>query len=201
MSADSTPKQSRSEQTRAKLMDATIESLAECGYAGTSTQEVCRRAGVSRGTMLHHFPNRNALLLAALDSILAERVARFVASRQGQSPLQPTALVQQLWAEWQGPVYVAWLELAVAARTDPQLREPMRALMTRFDNEVRSAFMALVDLRHVPPALAEVLPSLVFSIFNGLAVGASYERPGQSDPVIALVEQLGRILPALGGSS
>ena len=77
----------------------------------------------------------------------------------------------------------------------------MRELMTRFDNEVRTAFIALVDLSNVPPAVAEVLPSLTFSIFNGLAVGASYERPGQADPVIGLVEQLAGILPAFGGSS
>ncbi len=191
--------QTRAETTRAKLKAATVESLAERGYAGTSTQEVCRRAGVSRGTMLHHYPNRTALLLAALDSILGDRVAHFVAARQGQERMTPRQLVRELWAEWQGPVYAAWLELAVAARTEAELREPMRETMARFDLEIRTAFGELVDTGPLPPPIAEALPFLVFSMFNGLAVGASYEQPGQSEPVIAAIEMMAGLLPTSGG--
>lgn len=192
--------QTRAEATRAKLEQATVASLAECGYAGTSTQEVCRRAGVSRGTMLHHYPNRNALLLAALDRILGERLSSFVAARQGLARLTPRELVRELWAEWKGPVHAAWLELAVAARTEVELRDPMRETMARFEDEIRAAFVELVDTGPLPAALAEALPFLMFSIFNGLAVGASYEQAGHSEPLIEAVEMLTGLLPPTGGS-
>ena len=39
----------RSAETRARLLEATIESLGEVGYASTTTTGVCERAGVSRG--------------------------------------------------------------------------------------------------------------------------------------------------------
>lgn len=39
----------RSQETRARLLDATIESLIDVGYAGTTTTAVCERAGLSRG--------------------------------------------------------------------------------------------------------------------------------------------------------
>lgn len=201
MTAPIATTQSRAEATRAKLQAATVESLAECGYSGTSTQEVCRRAGVSRGTMLHHYPNRTALLLAALDSILGDRVAHFVSARQGKARMTPRALVQELWAEWQGPVYAAWLELAVAARTEPELRDPMRETMARFESEIRFAFDELVDTGPLPSPIAETLPFLVFAIFNGLAVGASYEQPGHSDPVIEAVEMLAGLLPTTAKGS
>jgi AcrR family transcriptional regulator len=186
-------RQSRAEITRDRLLSATLESLHERGYSGTSTQEVCRRAGVSRGTLLHHFPTRIDLLCAALDTILTERVASFVAENRGQSVPLPV-LLRRLWGQWEGPVYVAWLELAVAARTEPALQAPMRTVMTRFDAEILAAFRALVDTAHLPPQLVEVLPFLTFAVFNGLAVGWGYSESGQEEPVLALMEQLAGVL-------
>jgi len=193
------PRQSRAEATRARLLDATVEALAECGYRGTSTQEVCRRAGVSRGTLLHHFPTRIELLVASLDAILSDRVDGFMASRRGQERVDPGVLVRELWAQWSGPVYVAWLELAVAARTEPELRGPMQEVMDRFDIEVVTGFQELVDTSHLSPELALILPMLTFAMFNGLAVGRGYGTDAYEEPVIALIENLARLLPAAGG--
>ena len=56
----------RTAETTAKLLDATADCLVERGYAGTSTVEVCRRAGVSRGALVHHFPSKDDLVAAAV---------------------------------------------------------------------------------------------------------------------------------------
>lgn len=191
-------RQLRAEATRASLLSATLQSLHERGYSGTSTQEVCRRAGVSRGTLLHHFPTRTDLLVAALDTILTERVASFVAANQGE-PVPLPVLLRRLWGQWEGPVYAAWLELAVAARTEPALQEPMRSVMARFDAEILAAFQTLVDTDDLPPQLAGVLPFLTFAVFNGLAVGWGYNESGQEEPVLDLLEQLAGLLPMLRG--
>ncbi|HEV7722399.1 MAG TPA: helix-turn-helix domain-containing protein, partial [Iamia sp.] len=47
--------------------------LMERGYAGVSTNEVANRVGVSRGTLLHHFPSRATLVAAAVEHLLAQR--------------------------------------------------------------------------------------------------------------------------------
>ena len=189
-------RQPRAEATRARLLSATLESLHERGYSGTSTQEVCRRAGVSRGTLLHHFPTRTALLVAALDTILSERVAGFVDAHQGASmPL----LLRRLWGQWEGPVYAAWLELAVAARTEPALQAPMRRVMARFDADILAAFQTLVDTDGLPPQVAAVIPFLTFAVFNGLAVGWGYNDSGPEEPVLELLERLSGMLPMLRG--
>ena len=57
----------RTATTRARVLNATIEQLAEQGYAATTTVEVAERAGVSRGALVHHFPTRSDLVLSALD--------------------------------------------------------------------------------------------------------------------------------------
>ena len=52
----------RSAATRVRLLDATIDCLIELGWSGTSTTEVVRRAGVSRGAQVHHYPTKEDLV-------------------------------------------------------------------------------------------------------------------------------------------
>src|SRR3977135_1954938 len=70
----------RSAATQARLLDATIECLVERGWAATSTTEVVRRAGVSRGAQVHHYPTKEDLVLAALDYLLERRLHAFEAA-------------------------------------------------------------------------------------------------------------------------
>jgi AcrR family transcriptional regulator len=58
---------------RARLLEATVECLVERGFAGTSTTLVSERAGVSRGAQLHHFPTKNALVVAAVEHLTDKR--------------------------------------------------------------------------------------------------------------------------------
>jgi len=188
------PRQARAEATRLRLLDATVASLAERGYAGTSTQAVCRQAGVSRGTLLHHFATRDALLLAALRHVLHAVVADFVAARLAEEPVGVEDLLSLMWAQWQGPALTAWLELAVAARTKPELQAPMRTVMRDFDALIIAAFEQLLPEGALPPDMREGAPFFVFAVLNGLAVGRSYEEPGHAQPVLDLLSRLATII-------
>src|SRR5438128_4428078 len=77
--------QQRREETRRALLDAAVESLIEVGFARTTTLEVQRRANVSRGALLHHFPSKAELLVAAVDH-LAEMRAREMKAFASQLP-------------------------------------------------------------------------------------------------------------------
>jgi len=68
----------RTATTRARLLDAAIDVLVDLGYARASTQEIARRAGVSRGAQLHHFPTREALVVAAVEHLVERRLAEFL---------------------------------------------------------------------------------------------------------------------------
>jgi AcrR family transcriptional regulator len=118
--------QERRETTRNALLEATIQSLVEQGYAGTTTRAVSARAGVSPGALQHHFASKQELVAEAIGYLSGELTARLIeqgvpsASSRHQLTEQ---MIDQLWQTLNGPLIVVAMELAVAARTDPFLRE------------------------------------------------------------------------------
>src|SRR4029453_13592842 len=117
------PTQERAIATRNALLDAAIECLVELGYAGTTTIETARRAGVSRGAQLHHFPTKAQLLATAVEHLFDRRRSAFLAAFAAIHPkaARLDAAMDLLWSMFEGPAFVAWTELWVAARTDPEL--------------------------------------------------------------------------------
>jgi AcrR family transcriptional regulator len=65
----------RRTDTRARLIDATISRIDRAGYASLSAADVARACGVSAPAMYKHFPDRDALLLAALRELSARAAA------------------------------------------------------------------------------------------------------------------------------
>jgi TetR/AcrR family transcriptional regulator, transcriptional repressor for nem operon len=59
---------SPSDGARAKLLQAAAAVIRVRGYAATSVDSLCAAAGVTKGAFFHHFPNKDALAVAALDS-------------------------------------------------------------------------------------------------------------------------------------
>ena len=187
-------RQARAELTRLRLLEACVEALVAKGYSGATTQEVCRRAECSRGTLLYHFPKREDLLVASLHHVLSNRVATFVEEHKDIEPFGVSAFLTALWAQWQGPELVAWLELAVAARTNEALRAPMRETMQDFDRQILAAFRTLQPLGPVPAALEEPALMLTFAVLNGLAVSQSYEEDSPADSVIGLLSGVSSLI-------
>ena len=123
----------RSQATRQALLDATIASLIERGYSGTSTTEIARRAGVSRGAQLHHFGSKNTLVAAAIEHLNTRRVEQVHASAAAipNGPERPRAALASMAATFEGPLYAAAVELWIAARTDDELRQALLPVESR----------------------------------------------------------------------
>jgi AcrR family transcriptional regulator len=141
--------QQRREETRRALLDAAVESLIEVGFARTTTLEVQRRADVSRGALLHHFPSKAELLVAAVDH-LAEMRARELKQLAGLLPAEGAgrdrmdAVLGLLWQCFSGTFFQVTMELRTAARTDPELRPVLvvaeRSLRERIIAQARTLF-------------------------------------------------------------
>ncbi|HTU14471.1 MAG TPA: TetR family transcriptional regulator [Solirubrobacterales bacterium] len=185
----------RRADTRAALLDATIESLVSYGYAGTTTGRIAELAGVSRGAQTPYFRNRAELVGAAVQH-LAERRIQVAHERLSGRQVSIEEALDTIWEEHRGDVFDAALELWVASRTDAELRKNMlkveREVATAIAVEAESA---LGDAARRPGftddlifALATIRGLALLRISNGVSSKALAERWIQAR------ERLARIL-------
>lgn len=132
------PKQDRSKRTRDKLLEATIDMLANHGWPVTTVGAVAERAGVSRGAAQHHFPTREDLMIAALEYMVLERSSQLDASfggaRPETEPERTQFVVHHITEHYTGDLFKAALQVWTAATADQALRErivPLEAELSR----------------------------------------------------------------------
>jgi AcrR family transcriptional regulator len=81
----------QSEATRATLLEVARKVFAERGYAGVGTEEIVRRAEVTRGALYHHFRDKKDLFRAVheqLEDEMAQKIAAQLAERDRADPLE-----------------------------------------------------------------------------------------------------------------
>jgi AcrR family transcriptional regulator len=177
------PQQARSRETRRRLVDACIGSLVERGLAGTSTSEVCRRAGVSQGALFRPFPTKQALFAATLESLFAGLAAdyRRTLAQPCRGGDRLASAVELLWEIFRRPVLQAAFELMVAARTDPPLRAALEAVQGQHRGQLLRAARELF-----PRAAAEredfaAVLDVVLSAMQGASLGALVLADAEAD--------------------
>jgi AcrR family transcriptional regulator len=62
--------QSRGADTRKSILDVSLALFSKNGYDATSVAEICQDAGVSKGAFYHHFPSKQELFLALMETWL-----------------------------------------------------------------------------------------------------------------------------------
>jgi AcrR family transcriptional regulator len=171
-SATRVPNVERSAATRARLLDATLDCLVELGWAGTSTTEVVRRAGVSRGAQVHHFATKEDLVLATVEHLMARRLDEYrqVFRNLPEDQRTADAAFDLLRAACSGPTWVIWLELAVASRTNPALRERFVEVGRRFWDAAVEIQRDLFPYTAGDEAFARLVVQFAFCFVDGMSL-------------------------------
>lgn len=157
----------RTAATRAKLLDAAVDSLVEHGYAGTTTQGIAKRAGVSRGAQLHHFPTKESLVVAAVEHLVDKRLTEILETRP-----EPEGGFDALLDAFSGPLFYAALELWVASRTDSALRKATIPLERKVSEALRTGSIEIMGDLVAPDAI-----DLSIELARGFAVSALMRAP------------------------
>ena len=176
------------------MLEAALTCLAEKGYARTTTSEVAERAGMSRGAQLHHFPTRADLLAATIEHLLETRFAVLMARIQdlpaGTDPVSGS--IAAVWSAFSDPAVLAALELVVAARTDPELKDLLRSVSDRFFTEIESFEKSFGGDDAVTDRI-RTIRSISFLTMAGLSIiGSVHHDPGFEDEQLALLEDMAR---------
>lgn len=157
--------QERRDATRSKLLDATIQSLLDAGYAATTTRRVAELAGVSAGAQTHHFPHRVDLVGAAVERLAEQRIAAL----EDFEANDIRAVLDVLWADFSSDLFAIFVKLWVAAADDPDLYArlvPIERAMTR---EIAAAI----------PKELRVQATVALATMRGLALTQRYEPTGR----------------------
>ena len=156
---------------RARLLEATVDCLVERGFSHTSTTLVSERAGVSRGAQLHHFPTKNALVVAAVEHLTDVRGADLAAAAQRlpTGKRRTRAVLQMLADHFTGPVFTAALELWVAARTDETLLAAVEPLEQKVGRETHRLTVELLGADESRPGVRELVQATL-DLVRGLGL-------------------------------
>jgi AcrR family transcriptional regulator len=189
----------RSARTRTALLEATIQSLMDVGYAGTTTRRVAEIAGVSQGAQTHHFPHRVDLVIAAVEHVGRRRLREVRAvtrdiPREREARIR--ALLDMMWADFSSPLFAVVVKLWVAAADDPELHRRLIDAERRLTAEMRAVLHDLVgDLGDEDPEF-RVRLEVAFNAVRGLVLTSVFEPVGGSprDRWPAQREVLARLL-------
>jgi AcrR family transcriptional regulator len=97
----SAPRSARREATRARVLAAATEVFAERGFHGASVEDICERAGFTRGAFYSNFDSKDDLVLALYEQHL-ERLSARVEARAARDDLTPRQILEgvlDVWAE------------------------------------------------------------------------------------------------------
>jgi AcrR family transcriptional regulator len=201
--SDRKPHRARRADSRALILDAAVQALVSHGYAGASTVVIQRLAGVSRGRLLHYFPSREQLLVAAAQRLAAERIKEMELWFESAPTVEAGGLeridyaVTLLWRTFRQPYFWAAMELWLAARTDPALRGELVASEHRLGRAIENVIATMFGPSHSShPAFADTR-DLLFTSMRGVALTYAIEdRDPDADPHLRQWQELARTLLA-----
>jgi len=167
-----------SASTRSALVDSAVELFTKRGYAGTSLDEVAKRARVTKGALYHHFSGKQALFEAAFEQVESLVYDRLHALMTGEGPPWERAMgglqefirscldpSYQRIAIHEGPVVMGW--------------ERWREAEERSSfGLVRAGLQLLVDAGEVEPVPVDLTARLLF----GALSSAATEIASAADP-------------------
>lgn len=171
MIVNRSPSQSRSEETRSRILAAAADLFSKTGYDATSVAELCQAAGVSKGAFYHHFPTKQAVFLALLEQWLAaldSQMSNFVleAASIPQALVHMTELTRQVFHSAGGQLPM-FLEFWRESSHDPKVWQATIAPYRRYQEQ----FAGLVQRGIDEGSLGQVDPERAARVIVALAVG------------------------------
>ncbi|MGH7390688.1 MAG: TetR family transcriptional regulator C-terminal domain-containing protein [Candidatus Rokuibacteriota bacterium] len=164
---------------REQIVRATIRCLARGGYAGLTMKKVSREAGVSQGILHYYFPGKRAILVAALEAVMAD-IDRRVAAAQARSGRDPRARLRALVRASLGTaldareVWVVFVEFWGETMHDRRLREVNAALYARMRRLIGRLVAEGVRAGHWRRVDPDAAGAVILGLLDGVALQLTF---------------------------
>jgi AcrR family transcriptional regulator len=167
----------RSAATKLRVLAAAAAKIRVRGYAQLRTADVAEAAGVSRGAMLHHFPTKNALVVATLEHVF--EAARLI-SRARAEALQPAAdlieaVIEDAREFFFNKHFKVALDIVLSTSTDTELRDQVLAISQAARLPVEAAWAEALVSRGAAAQTAADLVALTTGLVRGMAIRALWQ--------------------------
>jgi AcrR family transcriptional regulator len=190
--------QQRREETVARLLDASIDTIIEVGYARASAAVIAKRAQVSDGALFRHFPTMGDFMAATAHEVM-RRQLELVTKHVAEIPADQSALEAAVRIQWEvtaNATNTVIFELMVAARTDEKLRTTLQEVLAEYATHIYDTARALPGADAYPEDTLITLVAIITNSFNGAAL----VRPvlPQPDAEAKQIELLIEVMRGLG---
>ena len=175
--------------TKARIVDAALETLKRNGFAGASAREIAKIGDFNQALIFYHFGTVQKLLLAGLDLVSERRMRAYQpAFERAQTVAELAALARDIYREDLENGYVTVLgEMVVGGVSD---RELGRAVVARVQPWVEMVELKIRALVAVSPFESMVSPrDLAFAIIAlYLGIDMLSHLDGDRAPAESLLE-------------
>jgi AcrR family transcriptional regulator len=164
--------QERREETVARLLDASIATIIDVGYARASAAVITRRAGLSGGALFRHFETMGDFMAATAYEVMRRQLDAF-GKQVAEIPPNQSALegVLNTIRDITGnDTNVVIYELLIAARTDEKLRGTLQDVLTEYSARIFDTARALPTADEYPQGTLLAIVALLTNTFDGAAI-------------------------------
>ena len=171
---DRIPHAVRSARMQKRLSEAAYEAIREGGYANFRTSAVSRRAGVSQGAQLHHYPTKNSLALAAMEHAYGkayEQFERNLASQAGGEELIDLIL-KDFVDFYLSEYFMVALDILMAGGKNEELHDELTEMARRDRDTIERHWLERLIDDGWSLTLAEDVLALSHSVVRGFATRA-----------------------------
>jgi len=179
----------RSADTSAKLMSSTIDLLHDQGIARTTTSDIARHAGVSRGALTHHFASREAVISASVAELLSKtaqdlhRFAEDFVARGGSSD----EIVDYIWQMMDDRLFYVTMEFLPEARHNDDFRAELIPTVREFHAGLDAIWTALAARAGAEPNHTRTVMNATMCLVRGM-ISQTVLRPGDPTYYASLLQ-------------
>lgn len=157
--------------TRALILRAALETLAERQSSATRLRQIAERAGLHYGNLHYYFRSKNDLYLALLDSMLApiveERKAMMANPNIPPADKLDTLLNRNRELIERGSELRVILDFLVQSAGNAAVRSKLQTMYRDWRADVAAILAQGIERGDFHPAQPELLPTLIVSLIEG----------------------------------
>jgi TetR/AcrR family transcriptional repressor of uid operon len=164
-------------ERKAQILAAALTCFSRKGYHQTTMDDIVEEAGLSKGGLYWHFSSKKELFLALFDQLFAtetDQLSKILAGHRGTAEERMLValdlMVQMATADEMQQAMPLMIDVWAQNRQDPEVNEAAVELFGRFRKPIVDLIEGGISSGEFRPVDANALASILFGMYDGLAV-------------------------------